>query len=106
MGLIVNELITNAIKHAFPDGRSGTVCVSLEEEDEHRLRLTVEDDGIGFRQPRSSGTGQRLVTALAQQLGGRYENKVTGYGCSFSVAFPNADPLPTARPMLSKQIAH
>ena len=68
MGLIVNELITNAIKHAFPDGRSGTVCVNLGEEDEHRLRLIVEDDGVGFRQPKSSGMGQCLVAALASSL--------------------------------------
>ena len=106
MGLIVNELITNAIKHAFPGGRSGTVCVSLGEEDEHRLRLTIEDDGVGFRQPKSSGMGQRLVAALAEQLGGRFESKVTAYGCSFSVAFPYADPPPTTRPSLSEQMAH
>src|SRR6185312_15173943 len=74
LGLIVNELVTNAVKYAFPDGRPGTIRVSLEEAGGH-LCLGVEDDGVGLRSGRAQGTGRGLdlVRALCQQLGGRLE---------------------------------
>ena len=76
LGLIVNELVTNAIKHAFPDGRAGRIRVRVEALDT-QLRLSVEDDGVGFgRRPRSStdmGHGQELVRGLAHELEGDLE---------------------------------
>ncbi|MDP3000291.1 MAG: sensor histidine kinase [Bryobacterales bacterium] len=73
-GLIVNELISNALKHAFPGGRRGEIEVRLEPLGEGRFRLQVSDNGVGFapdRDPRHSGTlGLRLVQALAEQLDG------------------------------------
>ena len=106
VGLIVNELVTNAIKHAYPGGRSGAVRVTLEEEDGNSLLLTVEDDGVGFARSHSSGSGQRLVAALAQQLEGRLESKLTDHGCSFRVAFSYAEVRPTTPLALSQQMAH
>ena len=76
-GLILNELITNALKHAFPDGRRGTVHVALTRTDGGKLRLSVEDDGVGippgfdFRQTQS--LGMHLVCTLAEQLGAELE---------------------------------
>ncbi|TXC67294.1 hypothetical protein FSC37_21145 [Piscinibacter aquaticus] len=74
LGLIVNELVTNAYKHAFPDGRGGTIGLCLQPLPGGELELSVSDDGIGLppgidpAQFRSLGL--RLVSMLAAQLGG------------------------------------
>jgi two-component sensor histidine kinase len=87
-GLIVNELISNALKHAFPGGRRGEIVVRLEPLGEHRYRLLVSDDGVGFpsgRDPRRPETlGLRLVQALAEQLDGSVR-LVRGVGTRFEV---------------------
>ena len=71
-GLIVNELVTNALKHAFPDGRAGEVRVSLSESQEGTLDLVVEDDGVGMPaglDPRNTvSLGLDLVITFAEQL--------------------------------------
>jgi two-component sensor histidine kinase len=70
-GLILNELIVNALKHAFPDGRSGSIRVQLQRRDSRRVALVVGDDGIGVREagPASGGElGMQLVHTLAQQI--------------------------------------
>lgn len=70
-GLILNELITNAFKHAFIDGRSGKISITLTRHD-HELHLVVQDDGIGFPPyldwQNSPTLGLRLVRILARQL--------------------------------------
>lgn len=72
-GLLVNELVTNALKHAFPGGR-GTVEVALEREEDGRCRILVSDDGVGI--PESvklgevSSLGFRLIPTLVGQLKG------------------------------------
>ena len=68
IGLLVNELVTNAAKHAFPDG-VGIISVSLTQE-QNRLRLTISDDGKGF-DPKATvnGFGARLIAMLTRQLG-------------------------------------
>lgn len=72
-GLIINELVGNALKHAFPDGRAGKVEVELSSAGP-TLVLTVEDDGVGSPDPRGRGTmGWRLVERLVGQLGGTVE---------------------------------
>lgn len=72
-GLILNELFSNAIKHAFVDGRSGQIIVKLEVENK-RYCLTIADNGVGFppqNQHRQSNTlGLQLVHTLVGQLGG------------------------------------
>jgi PAS domain S-box-containing protein len=72
-GLILNELMTNALKHAFPDGRAGTLRITLRRELPERVLLGVGDDGVGLREGRHGtlhgSLGWRLVQAFAEQLG-------------------------------------
>ncbi|MDD2811217.1 histidine kinase dimerization/phosphoacceptor domain -containing protein [Rhodoferax sp.] len=78
-GLLVNELITNSLKHAFPDGRSGTLSVCLQPDPAQAdtppsWSLCVCDNGVGlppdYEQRRSQSLGLQLATDLAQQMGG------------------------------------
>ena len=74
-GLVVNELISNALKHAFPGGRSGEIRVRLFSEPDGVTVLSVADDGVGIPEGvdlgRTSTLGLQLVTLLADQLGGK-----------------------------------
>jgi PAS domain S-box-containing protein len=94
-GLIVNELVSNAVKHAFPAGRSGEVWVELQTVGERDLRLRVRDTGLGlpsdFEARRDKSLGLQLVSDLARQLGGRLEIG-RGPGTPFAVTFtPSRD---------------
>lgn len=68
LGLLVNELTTNAIKHAFPGATQGSVHVWLRREDKH-IVLTVQDDRRGF-DGKMVGSGRRFIDALASELNG------------------------------------
>ncbi|HDP79391.1 MAG TPA: sensor histidine kinase [Spirochaetes bacterium] len=72
--MIINEIIMNSFKHAFPDGREGRVEISLKCGDAGRYVLTVGDDGVGLPEgPESDDTalGMQMIRALTEQLGGR-----------------------------------
>ena len=73
-GLIVNELISNALKHAFPNGRSGEISIEFTADQENHATLSVIDNGIGipedFNFERSETLGVQLVHVLAGQLCG------------------------------------
>ena len=74
LGLILNELVVNALKYAFPGGEQGTVRISFRREG-HDYMLSVADDGIGVdiaAPPRGTGLGTRLVRALTRQIGGQF----------------------------------
>lgn len=79
LGLIVNELVTNAFKHAFPEDRSGRVSVVLRARSP--LTLIVEDNGIGCPADRQERLGSRLTRLLAEQLGGRLVTEDAAPGC-------------------------
>lgn len=76
LGIVLNELISNSLKHAFPAGCAGRIVVSLVREDGEMLRLTVADNGVGypdgFTPTSTRSLGLKLVLALAGQLGGRF----------------------------------
>ncbi|HMK65617.1 MAG TPA: sensor histidine kinase, partial [Thermodesulfobacteriota bacterium] len=91
-GLILSELVSNALKHGFSHKRTGTIEVSLEKEDQ-MLFLSVKDDGEGLPidfDPAQTGTlGLKLVSNLAAQLGGRLNIKGPEVkGSVFEVIFP------------------
>jgi two-component sensor histidine kinase len=88
-GLILNELMTNSLKHAFPAGGSGEIRVALRREGPGAIRLQVSDTGAGLpgdfgARPRTS-LGLTLVSDLARQLSGSLD--ITG--AAFTVTFPS-----------------
>lgn len=91
VGIIANELITNAAKHAFPDGREGIIMVSLRRRGAGEIELSVADDGIGLPESLTvdepTSFGLRLVHVLAAQIGGSVST-TRDHGTRFSVAFP------------------
>lgn len=94
LGLIANELLMNAIKHAYPDGGPKPLTVGLARTGAGVLRLTVEDRGVGmpagFDWRRSASLGMRLVHALAGQLGAALTAEAGAPGVRFSVEVPLA----------------
>jgi two-component system, sensor histidine kinase PdtaS len=81
VGLIVNELVVNSLKYAFPDGRPGTVAVEVVQDEAARLlRVRVHDDGAGGPVDSDSGLGSRLVQLLARQHGGDVERRSGAFG--------------------------
>ena len=91
LGLIVGEALTNALKHAFPEGRSGRIEVQLRSWGDGRMRLCVGDDGVGLpEQPRVQSLGLRLIETLAKQLGGEVslDAREEG-GTTLLVTFPD-----------------
>lgn len=91
LGLIVNELVTNAFKHGFPNQESGTVSVLLHQKD-RTITLEVADDGKelppDFTVEGSCGLGLQIVQMLAAQLGGKLE--VVRSPAAFRLAFTPA----------------
>jgi len=90
-GLIINELLSNSLKYAFPDGRRGTIGVTLRRGDHGTVILTIGDDGVGmppdldFRNP--STLGLRIVNILIEQIKGTLA-LAPGPGTSFTITFP------------------
>jgi two-component sensor histidine kinase len=88
IGVIVNELVTNAIKYAFDEDGAGRVIVGLSRKGEE-LVLRVEDTGRGYPTNAEPGLGSRLVTTFASQLGGgaTWDAGRRG-GCATTIVFP------------------
>ena len=89
LGLIMNELVSNAMKHAFPGETKGTITVKLHGE-EGNLRLTIKDNGIGFPKDldftATESLGMQLVITLVEQLEGDIE-LIRDHGTEFRVTF-------------------
>jgi PAS domain S-box-containing protein len=90
-GLIANELLSNALKHAFPGGRRGRIEVHLAERSDGSISMRVSDDGIGlppdFQPDLAESLGLHLVQALARQLDGTVELRKRDLGTEFDVIF-------------------
>lgn len=86
LGLIINEIVSNAYKHAFPGGRCGTIEISLVKDGDTAC-LHVSDDGVGYPVDSKCGMGTRLIKALSTQLGGvgqRREGRETVFELKFA----------------------
>jgi len=89
-GLILNELISNTLKHAFPDGQAGEIRVELHANCDHQVTLSVADTGIGLPKDLDLNTttslGLQLVHTLVDQLNGHIELN-SSRGTEFNIAF-------------------
>ncbi|TAI61697.1 response regulator [Bradyrhizobium sp. Leo170] len=91
IGIIVNELVMNAVKYAYPEG-AGPIHVELKAEG-NDLLLAISDDGVGLNvkaDPRSTGLGQRIVSAMASKLEASVERDPDHGGTRILVRFPRA----------------
>jgi len=90
-GLIINELVTNALKHAFPGQRHGTITIELGPVDADTMKLRIADDGVGlpagFLPEKTQTLGMVLVSCLSQQLGGSLQMECVN-GTVIVVYFP------------------
>ena len=89
-GLILNELISNSLKHAFPEGQEGEVKITLSSFDENKIELVVSDNGVGIPEnldfENTKSLGLQLVNMLVKQLDGKIDLNRTG-GLEFKVIF-------------------
>lgn len=89
-GLIVNELVSNALEHAFPAGRKGDLEIKLERTGGGRFMMIVRDSGIGFPAHldfrKTETLGMQIVTMLVEQLEGTIELE-SGQGTEFKILF-------------------
>ncbi len=97
IGIIINELVTNAYKYAFPDGRTGAITISMSQLPEHHVEISVRDNGIGIPESLDingqSGFGMKLVNLLVKQIDGTLEC-VRGAGTEFRVNIHYGDSSP------------
>jgi two-component sensor histidine kinase len=84
LGLIVNELATNAFKYAFPGDRTGLVEVAVQADGPH-ITITVTDDGVGCPSDANDGLGTRLIKLLAAQMKGAMTRMSLPKGCQVQV---------------------
>ena len=89
-GLIANELVSNAMNHAFPNGRTGKIWIELGAVEDGQLSLVVGDDGVGFPPDidfrRTTSLGLTLVNTLVKQLNGTIELQDEA-GTAFKILF-------------------
>ena len=92
LALIINELVTNATKYAFPDRFDGHIWVRLARQAENTALISVRDDGVGlptgFDMSKSRGLGMRIVAALSKQLGAAISHRGHLGGTEFELMVP------------------
>jgi len=90
-GLILHELVSNSLKHAFPADRSGRIAVELRRQDDGQVLLAVRDDGVGFAAlpevGQAESLGLQLAGAMVRQLGGTLRARTDG-GAHVEIRFP------------------
>jgi two-component sensor histidine kinase len=97
IALVTVEALTNVFKHAFPPGRlqDNTIWVTLVPVEAHRLRLAVEDNGVGFDSAPEENVGVRLIRTFAQQIGAVLTlNSSFGHGTRMELLFPDPATVP------------
>jgi len=89
-GLIVNEVLTNSLRHAFPDGKNGEIRIRLRAVNQRKLEFVLIDNGVGFPEDaafhKTDSLGLQLVNELAEQIGGDIK-LVTEGGTIFKITF-------------------
>jgi two-component sensor histidine kinase len=99
LGLVLNEIATNSIKHAFGPDRGGRISVKLVAGVGYgEARLSVADNGRGIKEHNPKGSGLKLIAALARQIGGTVDQDSSNKGTTTWLIFPvvTGRPLPAA----------
>jgi PAS domain S-box-containing protein len=91
LGIVLTELITNAVKYAFPAPRSGTILVQASRSQPGWVELVVRDNGIGLSSLREGSLGYGLVRSLVQQIRGEIDTRNEA-GLVVTLSFPEAAP--------------
>lgn len=94
IGIILTELITNAVKYAFPEGRSGTILVQAKRSGPGQVEVTVRDNGVGMSDFREGSLGYGMVRALVKQIGGRIAVQGDA-GVTVTICFADASRSPS-----------
>lgn len=93
-GLIINEVISNSLKYAFPDGKKGRIYINLTESEPGQYLLTIGDDGIGMptdiNLDNAKTLGLKLIKILSEQLSGK-ANMTSNNGTEFRITFTKLD---------------
>jgi two-component sensor histidine kinase len=88
--LIINELVSNSMRHAFPEGREGKISIKMDSNGNDNYTVVVSDDGIGLPEDLDiqnvKSLGLKIVTALVGQLEGSIEHYSKG-GAGFKITF-------------------
>ena len=87
LGIVLTELITNAVKYAFPAPRSGTILIHARRSQPEWIEVVVRDDGIGMSRLREGSLGYGLVRSLVQQIRGEIDVR-SDAGLTVSISFP------------------
>jgi two-component sensor histidine kinase len=87
-GFVINELVSNSIKHAFPGGRKGEINIEFHSEGEKGFRMVIRDNGIGFKkdQAKSNTLGLQLVNAVVEHIDGSIKLDSSG-GTRLEISF-------------------
>ena len=95
IGLIVNELLTNSFKYAFPNNMNGTIGLFMQLENTRLIVLQVADNGVGQSKEeheKTKGFGKQLIDLLVQQLGGKLTYEHTNNGTKAILKFSRIQP--------------
>jgi len=106
LGLILNELFSNAVKHAFPGNRKGEIIIGLRRTGGEEYVLTVRDDGVGlppnFDLAGKSSFGVQIIDSLVSQLNGTLTVGKPKRGASFELRFRELHYTPRLDPGMEK----
>jgi PAS domain S-box-containing protein len=87
LGIVLTELITNAVKYAFPPPRSGTILTQARRSEPGRVELVIRDDGVGMSSLREGSLGYGLIRSLVQQISGELDIQ-SGAGLTVKISLP------------------
>src|SRR6476646_5289932 len=92
VALVINELVLNAGKHAYPNSTGGSIWVRVVRTERNHVQISVRDEGVGLPADFEPGTskrlGSRLINALAKQLGAELTRPVSVIGINFTLLIP------------------